>query len=149
MGRRLRRLEPAPAAGDGRPGPSQCVRARRAAVPRRGAAGEGGVCMVEEGGRGSLGELRLSIDHLRAAAVVLARGGWKDVSSLWSRAARAALDTPRRVEGLLAGVSPRRDPQLSLIDLPGSVARRLPSPPRKARPGLVERRRARAVARGA
>ena len=55
--------------------------------------------MVDDGGRRSLDELRLSIDHLRTAAALLARGGWKDVSSLWSRAARVALDTRRREIG--------------------------------------------------
>src|SRR2546425_9877479 len=95
--------------------------------------------MVDDGGRRSLDELGLSIDHLRAAAVLLARGGWKDVSSLWSRAARAALDTPRRVERLLAGFSRRRDPQLSLIDLPDSIASRLESAWRKVRADLEER----------
>src|SRR5438552_2199145 len=83
--------------------------------------------MVEDVGRRSLDELRLSIDHLRAAAALLARGGWKDVSSLWSRAARVALDTRRRVEQLLAGFSRPRDPQLRLIDLPASLGSRLAS----------------------
>ena len=103
--------------------------------------------MVDDVGRRSLDELRLSIDHLRAAAGLLALSGWRDVSSLWSRAARAALDTPRRVERLLAGFSRRRDPQLSLIDLPDSIASRLESAWRKARADLEERWRARAVAK--
>ena len=95
--------------------------------------------MVDDGGRRSLDELRLSIDHLRAAAALLARGGWKDVSSLWSRAARVALDTRRRVEQLLAGFSRPRDPQLRLIDLPDSIASRLESAWRKARADMEER----------
>jgi len=103
--------------------------------------------MVDDGGRRSLDELRLSIDHLRAAAALLARGGWKDVSSLWSRAARVALDTRRRVEQLLAGFSRPRDPQLSLIDLPDSIASRLESAWRKARADLEERWRAQVMAK--
>src|SRR5437879_8944248 len=78
--------------------------------------------MVVDVGRRSLDELRLSIDHLRAAAVLLARGGWKDASSLWRGGARVALDARRHIERLLAGFSRRRDPQLSLIELPDSIA---------------------------
>jgi len=103
--------------------------------------------MVDDGGRRSLDELRLSIDHLRAAAALLARGGWKDVSSLWSRAARVALDTRRRVEQLLAGFSRPRDPQLRLIDRPDSIGSRLESAWRTARADLEERSGARAVAK--
>jgi two-component system cell cycle response regulator DivK len=99
--------------------------------------------MVDDVERSSLDELRLSIDHLRAAAVLLARGGWKDASSLW----RGALDARRHIERLLAGFSRRRDPQLSLIDLPDSIASRLESAWRKARADLEERWRARAVAK--
>ena len=91
--------------------------------------------MVDDVGRRPLDELRLSIDHLRAAAGLLVRGGWRDVSSLWRSGARVALDAHRRVERLLAGISRRRDPQLTLIDLPG----RLESAWRKARADLEER----------
>ena len=91
--------------------------------------------MVDDVGRRPLDELRLSIDHLRAAAGLLVRGGWRDVSSLWRSGARVALDARRRVERLLAGISRRRDPQLTLIDLPG----RLESAWRKARADLEER----------
>src|SRR5438034_3913087 len=83
--------------------------------------------MVDDGGRRSLDELRLSIDHLRAAAGLLARSGWRDVSSLWRSGARVALDARRRIERLLAGFSRPRDPQLRLIDLPDSIASRLES----------------------
>ena len=103
--------------------------------------------MVDDGGRRSLDELRLSIDHLRAAAVLLARGGWKDASSLWRGGARVALDARRHIERLLAGFSRRRDPQLSLIELPDSIASRLESAWRKTRADLEERWHARAVAK--
>jgi len=103
--------------------------------------------MVDDVGRRSLDELRLSIDHLRAAAVLLARGGWKDASSLWRGGARVALDARRHIERLLAGFSRRRDPQLSLIELPDSIASRLESAWRKARADLEERWHAPAVAR--
>ena len=95
--------------------------------------------MVDDGGRRSLDELRLSIDHLRAAAGLLARSGWRDVSSLWPSGARVALDARRRVERLLAGFSRPRDPQLRLIDLPDSIASRLESAWRKARADLEAR----------
>jgi len=103
--------------------------------------------MVDDVGRRSLDELRLSIDHLRAAAVLLARGGWKDASSLWRGGARVALDARRHIERLLAGFSRRRDPQLSLIELPDSIASRLESAWRKTRADLEERWHARAVAK--
>ena len=103
--------------------------------------------MVDDVGRRSLDELRLSIDHLRAAAGLLARGRWRDVSSLWRSGARVALDTLRRVEQLLAGFSRPRDPQLSLIDLPDSIASRLESAWRKARADLEERWGAHVVAK--
>ena len=103
--------------------------------------------MVVDVGRRSLDELRLSIDHLRAAAVLLARGGWKDASSLWRGGARVALDARRHIERLLAGFSRRRDPQLSLIELPDSIASRLESAWRKTRADLEERWHARAVAK--
>src|SRR2546430_12916657 len=95
--------------------------------------------MVDDGGRRPLDVLRLSIDHLRAAAGLLVRGGWRDVSSLGRSGARVALDARRRVERLLAGISRRRDPQLTLIDLPDSIAGRLESAWRKARADLEER----------
>src|SRR5213083_3349741 len=101
--------------------------------------------MVDDGGRRSLDELRLSIDHLRAAAGLLARSGWRDVSSLWRSGARVALDARRHIERLLAGFSRRRDPQLTLIDLPDSIASRFESAWRKARADLEERWQARAV----
>src|SRR5438067_2408677 len=44
------------------------VPALRAAVPPRGASNEEEVCMVDDVGRRPLDELRLSIDHRRAAA---------------------------------------------------------------------------------
>ena len=103
--------------------------------------------MLNDVGRRSLDELRLSIDHLRAAAALLARGGWKDPSSLWSTAARVALDTRLRVEQLLARFSRPPDPQLRLIDLPDSIASRLESAWRKARADMEERWRVRAVAK--
>src|SRR5881296_82923 len=103
--------------------------------------------MVDDVGRRPLDELRLSIDHLRAAAVLLARGGWKDASSLWRAGARVALDARRHIERLLAGFSRRRDPQLSLIELPDSIPSRLESAWRKARADLEERWHAPAVAR--
>ena len=103
--------------------------------------------MVDDVGRRSLDELRLSIDHLRAAAGLLARGGWRDVSSLWRSGARVALDARRHIERLLAGFSRPRDPQLLLIDLPDSVASRLESAWRKARADLEERWRVRVVAK--
>ncbi len=95
--------------------------------------------MVDDVGRRPLDELRLSIDHLRAAAGLLVRGGWRDVSSLWRSGARVALDARRRVERLLAGISRRHDPQLTLIDLPDSIASRLESAWRKARADLEAR----------
>src|SRR5213080_3802252 len=115
------------------------VPALRAAVPPRGVTNEEEVCMVDDVGRRPLDELRLSIDHLRAAAGLLVRGGWRDVSSLWRSGARVALDARRRVERLLPGFSRRRDPQLTLIDLPDSIASRLESAWRKARADMEER----------
>ncbi len=103
--------------------------------------------MVDDVGRRPLDELRLSIDHLRAAAGLLVRGGWRDVSSLWRSGARVALDARQRVERLLAGISRRRDPQLTLIDLPDSIASRLESAWRKARADLEERWGAHVVAK--
>src|SRR5437016_4272662 len=96
-------------------------------------------------GRGA--ERRLSIGHLRAAAGLLVRGGWRDVSSLWRSGARVALDASRRVERLLAGISRRRDPQLTLIRPPDSIAGRLESAWRKARADLEERWGAHVVAK--
>ncbi|HUE30015.1 MAG TPA: response regulator [Verrucomicrobiae bacterium] len=95
--------------------------------------------MVDDVGRRSLDELRLLVDRLRAAAGLLARGGWKDVSSLCSSAARVALDARRRTERLLAEFSRPRDQQLLLIDLPDSIASRLESAWRRARADLEER----------
>src|SRR2546430_9594097 len=103
--------------------------------------------MVDDGGRRPLDVLRLSIDHLRAAAGLLVRGGWRDVSSLWRSGARVALDARRRVERLLAGISRRRDPQLTLIRPPDSIAGRLESAWRKARADLEERWGAHVVAK--
>src|SRR5689334_18079431 len=103
--------------------------------------------MVDDGGRRSLDELRLSIDHLGAAAELLARGGWKDASSLWRSGARVALDARRHIERLLAGFSRQRDPQLSLIDLPDSIASRLESAWRKARADMEERWGAQVIAK--
>src|SRR5438552_18009208 len=98
------------------------VPALRAAVPPRGVTNEEEVCMVDDVGRRPLDEPRLSIDHLRAAAGLLVRGGWRGVSSLWRGGARVALDARRRVGRLLAGISRRRRPQLTLIGLPRSRA---------------------------
>src|SRR5207253_31107 len=104
--------------------------------------------MVDDGGRRSLDELRLSIDHLRAAARLLACSGWRDVSSLWRSGARVALDARRRIEQLLAGFSRPRDPQLRLIDLPDSIASRLESAWHKARADLEARWGAHGISAG-
>src|SRR5205809_6353681 len=97
------------------------VPALRAAVPPRGVTNEEEVCMVDDVGRRPLDELRLSIDHLRAAARLLVRGGWRDVSSLWRSGARVALDARRRVQRLLAATARPRDPRLRPRDLPDSI----------------------------